>query len=63
MMQKKAMFSRKENPVEETKAEAFSDGNIEVKLCEQPEEKKHLKRHLTLFNSELSESSGLGSGH
>lgn len=63
MMQKKAVFFRKENPVEETKGEAFSDGNIEVKLCEHPEEKKHLKRHLTLFNSELSENSGLGSGH
>ena len=63
MMQKKAVFSRKGNPVEETKGEAFSDGNIEVKLCEQPEEKKHLKRHLTLFNFELSENSGLGSGH
>ncbi|XP_045654599.1 pyroglutamylated RF-amide peptide receptor [Ursus americanus] len=37
MMQKKAMFARRENPVEETKGEAFSDGNIEVKLCEQPE--------------------------
>uniref|UniRef100_A0A452TA65 Pyroglutamylated RF-amide peptide receptor n=1 Tax=Ursus maritimus TaxID=29073 RepID=A0A452TA65_URSMA len=33
MMQKKAMFARRENPVEETKGEAFSDGNIEVKLC------------------------------
>ncbi|XP_025729893.1 pyroglutamylated RF-amide peptide receptor [Callorhinus ursinus] len=43
MMQKKAMFSRRENPVEETKGEAFSDGKIEVKLCEQREEKKYLK--------------------
>ncbi|XP_006740463.2 pyroglutamylated RF-amide peptide receptor isoform X1 [Leptonychotes weddellii] len=43
MMQKKAVFSRRENPVEETKGEAFSDGNIEFKLCEQPEEKKYLK--------------------
>ncbi|XP_038281784.1 pyroglutamylated RF-amide peptide receptor isoform X1 [Canis lupus familiaris] len=43
MMQKKAIFSRRENPVEETKGEAFSDGNIEVKLCEQPEGKKYLK--------------------
>ncbi|XP_010950894.1 pyroglutamylated RF-amide peptide receptor [Camelus bactrianus] len=63
MMQKKAKFPRKENLVEETKGEAFSDGNIEVKLCEQPEEKKHLKSHLALFNSELSENSALGSGH
>ncbi|KAB0395195.1 hypothetical protein E2I00_018528, partial [Balaenoptera physalus] len=63
MMQKKAKFSQKENPVEETKGEAFSDGNIEVKLCEQHEEKKHLTRHLALFDSELSEISALGSGH
>uniref|UniRef100_A0A8C0SSI9 Pyroglutamylated RF-amide peptide receptor n=3 Tax=Canis lupus TaxID=9612 RepID=A0A8C0SSI9_CANLF len=62
MMQKKAIFSRRENPVEETKGEAFSDGNIEVKLCEQPEGKKYLK-HLALFSSELSENSALGSGH
>ncbi|XP_045392632.1 pyroglutamylated RF-amide peptide receptor-like [Lemur catta] len=39
MMRKKADFAGRENPVEETK-EAFSDGNIEAKLCEQPEEKK-----------------------
>ncbi|XP_019274357.1 pyroglutamylated RF-amide peptide receptor isoform X1 [Panthera pardus] len=43
MMQKKAVFSQRENPVEETKGEAFSDGNIEVKLCEQSEEKKYIK--------------------
>ncbi|XP_059251316.1 pyroglutamylated RF-amide peptide receptor [Mustela nigripes] len=43
MMQKKAMLFRRQNPVEETKGEAFSDGNIEVKLCEQPKEKKYLK--------------------
>ncbi|KAM6148162.1 pyroglutamylated RF-amide peptide receptor [Erethizon dorsatum] len=43
MMQKKGKLSWRKNPVEETKGEAFSDGNIEVKLCEQPEEKKNLK--------------------
>ncbi|GAB5570533.1 neuropeptide FF receptor 2 isoform X2 [Prionailurus iriomotensis] len=43
MMQKKAVFSQRQNPVEETKGEAFSDGNIEVKLCEQSEEKKYIK--------------------
>ncbi|XP_037684976.1 pyroglutamylated RF-amide peptide receptor [Choloepus didactylus] len=63
MMQKKAKFSWKENTVEEMKGETFSDGNIEVKLCEQPEKKKNLKRHLALFNSELSENSALGNGH
>uniref|UniRef100_A0A4X1V9R8 Pyroglutamylated RF-amide peptide receptor n=1 Tax=Sus scrofa TaxID=9823 RepID=A0A4X1V9R8_PIG len=62
MMQKKAKFSRKENIIQETKGDAFSDGSIEVKLCEQPKEKKHLKRHLALFNSEFSENSALGSG-
>ncbi|XP_076996281.1 pyroglutamylated RF-amide peptide receptor [Tamandua tetradactyla] len=43
MMKKKVRFSWREDPVEEMKGEAFSDGNIEVKLCEQPEEKKALK--------------------
>ncbi|KAM9237454.1 pyroglutamylated RF-amide peptide receptor [Dugong dugon] len=59
---KKGKFSRRENPVEETKGEGFSDGNIEVKLCEQPAERKNLKRHLALFSSELPENSALGSG-
>ncbi|XP_047655460.1 pyroglutamylated RF-amide peptide receptor [Phacochoerus africanus] len=62
MMQKKAKFSRKEDIIQETKGDAFSDGSIEVKFCEQPEEKKYLKRHLALFNSEFSENSALGSG-
>ncbi|XP_004612785.1 pyroglutamylated RF-amide peptide receptor [Sorex araneus] len=64
LMQKRTAFSRRENHVEETKGEAFSDGTIEVKLCEQSAEKKRLKRHLTLFSSEQSEHSALGSsGH
>ncbi|XP_075400946.1 pyroglutamylated RF-amide peptide receptor [Tenrec ecaudatus] len=63
MVPKKGRFSRRENLVEETKGEAFSDGNIEVKLCEQPEEKKNLKRHLALLSSEHSENSAVGSGH
>ncbi|KAL4842971.1 hypothetical protein H8958_000545, partial [Nasalis larvatus] len=62
MMQKKAKFSFRENPVEETKGETFSDGNIEVKLCEQTKEIKKLKRHLALFRSELAENSALDSG-
>uniref|UniRef100_A0A2K6L1W6 Pyroglutamylated RF-amide peptide receptor n=1 Tax=Rhinopithecus bieti TaxID=61621 RepID=A0A2K6L1W6_RHIBE len=45
MMQKKAKFSFRENPVEETKGETFSDGNIEVKLCEQT---KEIKKNSTL---------------
>jgi G protein-coupled receptor 103 len=40
MMQKKAKLSQRENPVEETKGEAFSGGNTEVKLYVQLEEKK-----------------------
>ncbi|XP_010609314.1 pyroglutamylated RF-amide peptide receptor [Fukomys damarensis] len=63
MIQKKGKLSRREKQIEETKGEAFSDGNIEVKLCEQPEEKRNLKRHLALFSSELSDNSALGSGH
>lgn len=63
LMQKRVAFSRRENHVEETKGEAFSDGTIEVKLCEQSVEKKHAKRHLSLFNSEHSEKSALSSGH
>ncbi|MBZ3873580.1 Pyroglutamylated RFamide peptide receptor [Sciurus carolinensis] len=36
MMQKKAKLSGTQNPVEETKVEAFSDSKIEVKLWEPP---------------------------
>lgn len=43
MTQKKAVLCWRENPVEETRGEAFSEGNIDVRLCEQPEEKKRLK--------------------
>jgi len=38
---------------DEARREAFSDGNIEVKFCDQPSSKRNLKRHLTLFSSEL----------
>ncbi|XP_036045318.1 pyroglutamylated RF-amide peptide receptor [Onychomys torridus] len=63
MMQKRAKLSRQQRPVEETKGDAFSDATIKVKLCEQREEKRHLKRQLAFFSSELSENSTLGSGH
>ncbi|XP_036097877.1 pyroglutamylated RF-amide peptide receptor [Molossus molossus] len=43
MTQKKAGLCPRQNPGEETKGEAFRDGNVEVKLCDQPEEKKYLK--------------------
>ncbi|XP_016056975.1 PREDICTED: pyroglutamylated RFamide peptide receptor, partial [Miniopterus natalensis] len=43
MTQKRAVFGQRENAVEETKGEAFSDGNIEVKMCNLPEEKQHPK--------------------
>lgn len=62
MTQKRAKFSRRQCPAEETKGEAFSDANIEVKLCEQPGEKRQLKRQLPFFTSELSENSTIGSG-
>ncbi|XP_075705836.1 pyroglutamylated RF-amide peptide receptor [Rhinoderma darwinii] len=39
---------------EETRREAFSDGNIEVKFFDQPVSKKTTKRHLHLFTSELT---------
>ncbi|XP_047423106.1 pyroglutamylated RF-amide peptide receptor [Sciurus carolinensis] len=62
MMQKKAKLSGRQNPVGETKAEAFSDGNIEVKLWEPPRGPRSLKRPLALFSQECSESPGPGSG-
>ncbi|XP_038204194.1 pyroglutamylated RF-amide peptide receptor [Arvicola amphibius] len=62
MTQKRAKFSRRQCPAEETKGDAFIDANIEVKLCEQPGEKRKLKRQLAFCTSELSENSTLGSG-
>ncbi|XP_057613151.1 pyroglutamylated RF-amide peptide receptor [Chionomys nivalis] len=62
MTQKRAKFSRRQCPAEETKGEAFSDANIEVKLCEHPGEKRQLKQQLAFFTSELSDNSTLGSG-
>ncbi|MBZ3878596.1 Pyroglutamylated RFamide peptide receptor [Sciurus carolinensis] len=62
MIQKKAKLSGRQNPVGETKAEAFSDGNIEVKLWEPPQGPRSLKRPLALFSRECSESPGPGSG-
>ncbi|KAM8939709.1 pyroglutamylated RF-amide peptide receptor [Pelodytes ibericus] len=53
LLQQKAGFSRRENTSEDTRREAFSDGNIEVKFYEQPH-KKNTKRHLNLFTSELT---------
>lgn len=43
----------RDNTSEETRREAFSEGNIEVKFFEQPVSKKTSKRHLHLFSSEL----------
>ncbi|ERE90920.1 pyroglutamylated RF-amide peptide receptor isoform X2 [Cricetulus griseus] len=63
MTQKRTTLSRQQCPGEETKGDAFSDSNIEVKLCEQPGGKRQLKRQLAFFSSELSENSILGSGH
>ncbi|XP_021488824.1 pyroglutamylated RF-amide peptide receptor [Meriones unguiculatus] len=63
MMQKRAKLSRQQRPVEETKGDAFSDANIEVRLCEKPGEKRQLKRQLAFFSSEVSENSTFDSGH
>lgn len=63
MMQKRAKLSRPQRPVEETKGDTFSDASIDVKLCEQPREKRQLKRQPAFFSSELSENSTFGSGH
>ncbi|XP_078533777.1 pyroglutamylated RF-amide peptide receptor [Lissotriton helveticus] len=64
LIQQKASFSRRDHSTtEESRREAFSDGNIEVKFCEQPVPKRNAKRHLHLFSSELTVHSALGSGH
>ncbi|XP_058694757.1 pyroglutamylated RF-amide peptide receptor isoform X1 [Poecile atricapillus] len=47
---------------DEGRREAFSDGNIEVKFCDQPASKRNLKRHLVLFSSELTVHSAVGNG-
>ncbi|KAJ1216826.1 hypothetical protein NDU88_004425 [Pleurodeles waltl] len=64
LIQQKVNFSRRDqSSAEESRREAFSDGNIEVKFCEQPVPKRNTKRHLNLFSSELAVHSALGSGH
>uniref|UniRef100_A0A8D0GE90 Pyroglutamylated RF-amide peptide receptor n=1 Tax=Sphenodon punctatus TaxID=8508 RepID=A0A8D0GE90_SPHPU len=63
MMQQKTCFSRREPTTsEEIRREAFSDGNIEVKFCDLPVEKRNSKRHLALFTSELTVHSSLANG-
>ncbi|KAM6071658.1 pyroglutamylated RF-amide peptide receptor isoform 2-T2 [Theristicus caerulescens] len=63
MRRQKASVSQGD-PVDsnEARREAFSDGNIEVKFCDQPASKRNLKRHLALFSSELTVHSALGNG-
>lgn len=63
MRRKKPSASQKD-PVDsdEGRKEAFSDGNIEVKFCDQPASKRNLKRHLVLFSSELTVHSAVGNG-
>ncbi|XP_039395165.1 pyroglutamylated RF-amide peptide receptor isoform X1 [Mauremys reevesii] len=64
MMQQKASLPQREpTALEEARREAFSDGNIEVKFCDQPAAKKNTKRHLALFASELTVHSALENGH
>ncbi|KAM4808788.1 pyroglutamylated RF-amide peptide receptor [Rhinophrynus dorsalis] len=54
LIQQKASFSQRENTSEDTRREAFSDGNIEVKFYDQPVSKKTTKRRLHLFTSDLT---------
>ncbi|XP_064918237.1 pyroglutamylated RF-amide peptide receptor isoform X2 [Columba livia] len=63
MRQQKASVSQRD-PIDsdEARREAFSDGNIEVKFCDQPASKRNLKRHLALFSPELTVHSALGNG-
>lgn len=63
MRQQRASVSRRD-PVDlgEARREAFSDGNIEVKFCEQPASKRNSKKHFALFSSELTVHPVLGSG-
>uniref|UniRef100_A0A8C8SN40 Pyroglutamylated RF-amide peptide receptor n=1 Tax=Pelusios castaneus TaxID=367368 RepID=A0A8C8SN40_9SAUR len=63
MQQKASLSQRDPSASEEAGREAFSDGNIEVKFCDQPMAKKNTKRHLALFASELTVHSVLGNGH
>ncbi|KAM7167934.1 pyroglutamylated RF-amide peptide receptor [Macrochelys suwanniensis] len=64
MIQQKASLSQREpTALEEARREAFSDGNIEVKFCDQPAAKKNTKRHLALFASELTVHSALENEH
>ncbi|CAM5107639.1 unnamed protein product [Eretmochelys imbricata] len=64
MMQQKASLSQREPAaLDEARREVFSDGNIEVKFCDQPAAKKNTKRQLALFASELTVHSALENGH
>lgn len=63
MRRKKPSASQKDAmDSDEGRKEAFSDGNIEVKFCDQPASKRNLKRHLVLFSSELTVHSAVGNG-
>lgn len=63
MRQQKASVSQRDpTDLDEARREAFSDGNIEVKFCDQPASKRNLKKHLSLFSSEITGHSVLGSG-
>ncbi|KAM5159519.1 pyroglutamylated RF-amide peptide receptor isoform 2-T2 [Callospermophilus lateralis] len=63
MTRRKAKPCGRQNPIEETRAEAFSGGHIEVKLCEPLQGPRSLRRPLALLSPELLESPALGSGH
>uniref|UniRef100_A0A8D2PX80 Uncharacterized protein n=1 Tax=Zosterops lateralis melanops TaxID=1220523 RepID=A0A8D2PX80_ZOSLA len=60
--QKPSASQRDPMDSDEERREAFSDGNTEVRFCDQPAPKRNLKRHLVLFSSELTVHSAVGNG-
>ncbi|KAF7252487.1 Pyroglutamylated RF-amide peptide receptor [Varanus komodoensis] len=60
IQRKEAVCKRETVSLDESGREAFSEGNIEVKLCDQPFAKKNSRRHLALFTSGLAGQASLG---
>ncbi|XP_015272586.1 PREDICTED: pyroglutamylated RFamide peptide receptor [Gekko japonicus] len=60
LQHREGVCKREPTHSEESRREAFSEGNIEVKLCDPAYAKKNSWRHLALFTSELTGSTSLG---
>ncbi|XP_062992181.1 pyroglutamylated RF-amide peptide receptor [Elgaria multicarinata webbii] len=60
IQQKEGVCRREPVSMEESRREAFSEGNIEVKFCDQPFAKKNSRRHLALFTSEPAGQTSVG---